>query len=923
MKRITAIILILSLCLIQLTSFAAEQSAEQEIYIPAELKKAVETFKYIDILENDFDIEKATTDNITRAEFAVYLAKALKFDGSFKDIYFTDVDSRHVAVNEIGFLVEQGIISLAEDNMFDPNDPVRAEQAVKMMFKANGYDIVADMSGGYPTGYLQTAQKLKLLSDIKDTASLTVGEALVIMYRMMEIGVYSPVVMSQNEMTYAGDEDTLFSLHWDIYIDEGQLENIYGMSVNDSYVEEKDQVVINGEKYINKSNVDLKELVASNVEFLYYKYKETKELIYASVYGKEEKLTISTDDIIGFDSLNYTLKYYNKNTAKEKSLSRQMRFIFNGRLYTGKLDTIFEKIASGEYKGEMQIKILNNQTYVILTVYKIYLIGTNTVGDNTIIYNKLNTAETKELAKFGQVIVKRTNGTEVDIKTGIGGVVSIAESMDGVCIEIIGCDTKIGTVKIMGDDTLKVDDTEYEIDEYAKKNGILPAQMAGNYTVYIDKFGEVVYAEFKADQYMFGYVINSHIEDGLSDEINFKILTDTNEVKIYKAASSVSIDGNRYKGRGVYNALCETADTLSESPVSVRQLIRFMVNSDGEISKIDTVRKGNSETDSSLHHKNYGLNQTRFEYNYSGFGPNMTVDTKTTKLFLVPRVDSEGYVFQDWSGPGWYWSPTPNEYLLDDDGNKVKEDDYMFVANDFNYLNIGQFYSAEGFKINDEDLVTEAVIVYYNIYKENSEVIMISEIYEGAKEDGTVGKYLSGYSRHGAVNYEVEYESQLEGLNIGDLVRLSHKYKTNEICKIQRVYNAVTHKFESQNQLPTSTPSITYVTPWWQGYVKYDNELGVVTEAYYSESRQLAKGEVLKKQGNYLSLDWDGDRVADQVENVSGLVFITKSENDRYGTEVGTGSFDDILDYETVGDKCSKVVVSSIYLSGRAVFIFN
>jgi len=79
----------------------------------------------------------------------------------------------------------------------------------------------------------------------------------------------------------------------------------------------------------------------------------------------------------------------------------------------------------------------------------------------------------------------------------------------------------------------------------------------------------------------------------------------------------------------------------------------------------------------------------------------------------------------------------------------------------------------------------------------------------------------------------------------------------------------------------------------------------------------------LKKQGNYLSLDWDGDRVADQVENVSGLVFITKSENDRYGTEVGTGSFDDILDYETVGDKCSKVVVSSIYLSGRAVFIFN
>ncbi len=923
MKRITAIILIFCLCLIQLTSFATVQSAEQEIYISKELKKAVEVFKYIDILENDFNIEKATTEKITRADFAVYLAKALKFDGSFKDIYFTDVDSRHIAVNEIGFLVENGIISLAQDNMFDPNDPVRAEQAVKMMFKANGYDVVADAVGGYPAGYLQTANKLKLISDIENTDSLTVAEALVIMYRMMEIGVYSPVIMSQNEMAYAGDGDTLLSLYWNIYIKIGQLESIYGMSVNEGYVEEKNQVIINGEKYINNSNVDLKELIASDIELLYYKDKETRGFIYAEVYGREEKQIISTDDIIGFDSLNYNLKYYHKNTAKEKALSRQMCFIYNGRVYTGKLDTIFNRIKSGEYKGEMQIKIINDKTYVILNAYKVYVIGQNTIEGSTILYNKLNPADTKELVKFDQVIVKRTNGTEMDIKTGIGNIVSIAESMDGVCIEIIACDTKIGTVKLLGEKTLKADDSEYKIDEYVKKNGLLPTNMTGNYTVYIDKFGEIVYAEFMADQYMFGYVINSHIEDGLSDNINFKILNENNEVKIYKAASSVNIDGSRYKGKGVHDALCQTADTLSESNVPVRQLIRFMVNTNGEISKIDTVRKGNSESDESLHHKNYGLNQTRFEYNYSGFGPNMTVDTKTTKLFLVPSVDSDGYVYQDWNGIGWYWSPTPQNYLLDDDGNKVKEDDSMFLANDFNYLTVGQFYSAEGFKVNDDDLVTEAVICYYNVYKESSEVVMISDIYEGTSADGTAVKFLSGYSRFGAVNYEVEYASAVEGLNKGDLVRLSHNYKTNAICRVQRVYNVLTHDFENREQLPVSTPAETYVTPWFQGYVKYDNDLGVVTEAYYSESRQLAKGDVMKKQGSYISIDWDGDRVADEVHNISGLVLITKSENDRYGVVVGTGSNDDILDYETVGENCSKVVISSIYLSGRAVFIFN
>lgn len=922
MKRITAIILILCLCLIQLTSFAGEQLAEQEVYVSKELKKAVEVFKYIDILENDFNIEKATTEKITRADFSVYLAKALKFDGSFKDIYFTDVDSRHIAVNEIGFLVEQGIISLADDNKFDPDDPLRAEHAIKMMFKATGYDVVADATGGYPTGYLQTAQRLKLIPEIESMDSLTVAEALVIMYRLMEIGIYSPAVISDTTTEYVVDDNTLFSLYWDIYVAEGQLQSFYGMSITDAYVEEENAVLINGEKYINSNKLELYDLTASDIEFLYFESEETKELIYAEVSGNENKSVINTEDITGFDSTSYTLKYYSDNTAKEKNLSRQMMLIYNGRLYTGSPDVVFDGLISGEYKGVIQIKRINEQEYVIVTAYKIYVIGQNTIEDNTILYNKLNPAETKELANFGQVTVKRANGTEVDIKNGIGEVVSIAESMDGVCIEIIACDTKIGTVNFVGKETLKVDDNEYKIDKYARENGILPAQMTGNFTFYIDKFGEIVYAEFMADQYMFGYVINAHIEDGLSDDVNFKILNENNEVKIYKAASSVYVDGSRYKGKDVYDALCETADTLTESGVPARQLIRFMVNSDGEISKIDTVRRGTSENDESLHHKNYGLNQTRFEYNYSGLGPNMIVDQTKTKLFLVPRVDSDGYVQQNWAGAGWYWPTTSDEYLLDDDGNKVKEDDSMFIANDFTYMVVGRFYSAEGFKVNDDDLVTDAIIVYYDLYTESSEVVMISEIYDGLSADGTVVKYLSGYSRYGAVNYEVEYESSLEGLNKGDLVRLSHNHKTKAICRVQRVYNVLTHEYENRAQMPVSTPALSYVYPWFQGYVKYDNDLGVVTEAYYSDSRQLTKGDVMKKQGSYISIDWDGDRIADETHNISGLALITKSEN-RHGVVVGTGSIDDILDYETVGENCSKVVISSIYLSGRAVYIFN
>ena len=45
--------------------------------MPDELKKAVAAFDYINVLEKDFNIEKAMTDKITRADFSVYLAKEM------------------------------------------------------------------------------------------------------------------------------------------------------------------------------------------------------------------------------------------------------------------------------------------------------------------------------------------------------------------------------------------------------------------------------------------------------------------------------------------------------------------------------------------------------------------------------------------------------------------------------------------------------------------------------------------------------------------------------------------------------------------------------------------------------------------------------------------------------------------------------
>ena len=72
-----------------------------------------------------------------------------------------------------------------------------------------------------------------------------------------------------------------------------------------------------------------------------------------------------------------------------------------------------------------------------------------------------------------------------------------------------------------------------------------------------------------------------------------------------------------------------------------------------------------------------------------------------------------------------------------------------------------------------------------------------------------------------------------------------------------------------------------------------------------------------------MSLDWDGDNIADETVDLTGLKIYTCSENDRYGTEVGPGSAEDILDYKTAGSDCSKIIVQSIYLQLRAIWVYN
>ena len=94
-------------------------------------------------------------NTITRAEFAAIVSRAFKLEDKPVTTEFTDVPSDHWATGNIGAAYAAGIINGYGDGTFGPEDPIKEEQAVKMVVAALGYNDDAVAKGGYPMGYIQ------------------------------------------------------------------------------------------------------------------------------------------------------------------------------------------------------------------------------------------------------------------------------------------------------------------------------------------------------------------------------------------------------------------------------------------------------------------------------------------------------------------------------------------------------------------------------------------------------------------------------------------------------------------------------------------------------------------------------------------------------------------------------------------------
>lgn len=104
---------------------------------------------------------------VTRAQMAAIICRMLgETENLKKGNDFTDVPVSHWANGYINKAVELGIVSGFKDGTFNPSANVSYEQAITMVIRAAGGEIVAQASGGYPDGYLLAAEENGFLENI-------------------------------------------------------------------------------------------------------------------------------------------------------------------------------------------------------------------------------------------------------------------------------------------------------------------------------------------------------------------------------------------------------------------------------------------------------------------------------------------------------------------------------------------------------------------------------------------------------------------------------------------------------------------------------------------------------------------------------------------------------------------------------------
>lgn len=183
-----------------------ETPSDVLVYESPEWNKYLDELTKYGLFEGDANGDFTPYNNITRAEMAKALCKALRISpDSYNIQMFSDVDSSHWAFGYINALATAKIVAGNDDGSFSPDREATYAEAVKMLVAAMGYAPRAESLGGYPYGYIETARELDLIKDIDLALDLYCPRYIIftLMYNALDVPFMIQTGFGENAAEFA------------------------------------------------------------------------------------------------------------------------------------------------------------------------------------------------------------------------------------------------------------------------------------------------------------------------------------------------------------------------------------------------------------------------------------------------------------------------------------------------------------------------------------------------------------------------------------------------------------------------------------------------------------------------------------------------------------------------------------------------
>lgn len=781
-------------------------------------------------------------NTVSRAEFVSIVANALNVSGEYDIRYFEDVPSTYANAAKINAMVSLGIISGQEKGYFYPDNAITYEQLCKIVVVAMGYEPFINTQKYGMYAYIKKANELDIAIDnLGANDEIKYWQAIKIIYNAVTAPMaYDYGVKNGNVITRTDKGDdlpkvTILSTYHSVFLNEGQLKAANGKNITDESVIDE-RIKIDDEYYSNDGFNNPEVFLGEWVEFLYRENKNgEKSIIYIDSKITDYITFVKLNNIESYDKTRGKLEFYENDETDKLStvyIDKQSLIIENGCLNVVGIGDLIETAIDGNIEGSMEIIKKNGYIdYDIVRIksYKLFAAQVYDTTKNTIHSSEKNVAPIA-LDKYDKVYIKDTygNDTNLGIKFPMPILVSTTPGNSNKSIEIIVL-KKIAVSKIIktDDDKITCDDEKvYTLNRGRKETLREELYLGVSCNAYLDINGEIIYVDTVTEPEMqIGYLINVGFENTtFSNRLKFRFYMQDELFHDYELADNVVLDEIKYKTsdyRKFVLAFPGNVSFAENAPRIERQVMRFLLNSEGKINKIDTYKVTEKEDPETTLRRTWESSNGELSYQSgtggSKFGMCLLVNSATTKYFMVPGVNSEGKpLFK----------------------NEVVGDDIKLYGTNFVYSATIK-YSPETYQYTSSPYEDVVVIPYDYYSRPVYNPIIFNNLTAGLDADGNEAKYLNGFETERSVKYEVSdiCISSVEALNQGDVIYIYTDLTGKKINYIQKMFDVKTKQFGDYRKNPYEAPQYTGGDRYWYMGTYKDNNLIAFRDGHFQASK--------------------------------------------------------------------------------------